>query len=90
MNIIIDAAKVKGLLMQAEALSLQEAHVSVEGSHFQVTVISEVFTDMNLRQKHQAVYTVLAEYIAKGSMHAVSIKAYTPQEWQRDRKLNGF
>ncbi|MEL9685831.1 BolA family iron metabolism protein IbaG, partial [Escherichia coli] len=23
-------------------------------------------------------------------IHAVSIKAYTPAEWARDRKLNGF
>ncbi|MDO2316463.1 BolA family iron metabolism protein IbaG, partial [Acinetobacter baumannii] len=22
--------------------------------------------------------------------HALSIKAFTPQEWARDRKLNGF
>ncbi|MBN0847883.1 BolA family iron metabolism protein IbaG, partial [Pseudomonas aeruginosa] len=23
-------------------------------------------------------------------IHALSIKAFTPQEWARDRKLNGF
>lgn len=30
------------------------------------------------------------EYIADNRIHALSIKAYTPEEWQRDRKLNGF
>ena len=30
------------------------------------------------------------EYIADNRIHAVSIKAYTPAEWARDRKLNGF
>lgn len=32
----------------------------------------------------------LMEYIADNRIHAVSIKAYTPAEWARDRKLNGF
>lgn len=32
----------------------------------------------------------LMEYIADNRIHALSIKAFTPQEWARDRKLNGF
>ncbi|MEX7588433.1 BolA family iron metabolism protein IbaG, partial [Klebsiella pneumoniae] len=27
---------------------------------------------------------------ADNRIHALSIKAFTPQEWARDRKLNGF
>ena len=36
------------------------------------------------------VYAPLMEFIADNRMHAVSIKTYTPAEWARDRKLNGF
>lgn len=88
MNITLDASKIKELLMGEESLSLQEAHISIDGSHFKVTVISEVFSDMNIIQKHQAVYSVLSDYIYNGSIHAVSIKSYTPQEWQRYHKLH--
>jgi hypothetical protein len=41
-------------------------------------------------KKQQAVYAPLMEYIADNRIHALSIKAFTPQEWARDRKLNGF
>ncbi|TOM54502.1 cell division protein BolA, partial [Vibrio parahaemolyticus] len=30
------------------------------------------------------------EYIADNRIHALSIKAYTPAQWERDRKLSGL
>jgi len=80
--------EIQAVLMNA--LSLQEAHVSGDGSHFQVIAVGEVFDGMSRVKKQQAVYGPLAEYIADNRIHALSIKAYTPQEWARDRKLNGF
>ena len=41
-------------------------------------------------KKQQTIYGPLMEYLADNRIHALSIKAYTPQEWARDRKLNGF
>lgn len=73
-----------------EALSLQEAHVTGDGSHFQVVAVGEVFDGMSRVKKQQTIYGPLMEYIADNRMHAVSIKTYTPEEWARDRKLNGF
>ena len=58
------------------ALSLQEAHVTGDGSHFQVIAVGEMFDGMSRVKKQR--------------IHALSIKAFTPQEWARDRKLNGF
>jgi acid stress-induced BolA-like protein IbaG/YrbA len=72
------------------ALSLQEAHVSGDGSHFQVIAVGEIFDGMSRVKQQQAVYAPLMEYIADNRIHALSIKAFTPQEWARDRKLNGF
>ena len=84
----MDTNEIKDVLMQA--LALQEAHVTGDGSHFQVIAVGELFADMSRGKKQQAVYAPLMEYIADNRIHALSIKAYTPQEWQRDRKLNGF
>ncbi|MEY4921664.1 MAG: hypothetical protein RLY17_381 [Pseudomonadota bacterium] len=84
----MDTNEIKDLLMNA--LALQEVHVTGEGSHFQVIAVGELFADMSRVKKQQAVYAPLMEYIADNRIHALSIKAYTPQEWQRDRKLNGF
>ncbi|MBT0717639.1 BolA family iron metabolism protein IbaG [Rosenbergiella epipactidis] len=73
-----------------QALTLDEVHVTGDGSHFQVIAVGEMFTELSRVKKQQAVYAPLMQYIADNRIHAVSIKAYTPTEWARDRKLNGF
>ncbi|MBT0724636.1 Acid stress-induced BolA-like protein IbaG/YrbA, predicted regulator of iron metabolism [Rosenbergiella nectarea] len=73
-----------------QALTLDEVHVTGDGSHFQVIAVGEMFTELSRVKKQQAVYAPLMQYIADNRIHAVSIKAYTPAEWARDRKLNGF
>ncbi|GGD22039.1 BolA family iron metabolism protein IbaG [Franconibacter pulveris 1160] len=80
--------EIQSVLMNA--LPLQEVHVSGDGSHFQVIAVGDLFADMSRVKKQQTVYGPLMAYIADNRIHAVSIKAYTPQEWERDRKLNGF
>ncbi|WES90549.1 BolA family iron metabolism protein IbaG [Dickeya fangzhongdai] len=80
--------EIKDVLMSA--LALQEVHVSGDGSHFQVIVIGELFKGMSRVKQQQAIYAPLMEYIADNRIHALSIKAYTPEEWQRDRKLSGL
>ncbi|KMV74129.1 hypothetical protein AI29_06875 [bacteria symbiont BFo2 of Frankliniella occidentalis] len=73
-----------------QALTLDEVHITGDGSHFQVIAVGEMFTELSRVKKQQAVYAPLMQYIADNRIHAVSIKAYTPTEWARDRKLNGF
>ena len=72
------------------ALPLEEVYVSGDGSHFQVIAVGDMFAEMRRVKKQQAVYAPLMEFIADNRIHAVSIKTYTPSEWERDRKLNGF
>lgn len=69
-------------------LDLAEVHVTGDGSHFQIIAISDQFTDMSRVKRQQFVYTPLAEKIAEGVMHAISIKTFTVQQWKRERLLN--
>ncbi|MGK2946253.1 MAG: BolA family iron metabolism protein IbaG [Candidatus Malihini olakiniferum] len=73
-----------------KALSLKEVHVTGDGSHFQVVAVGDIFAGMNRVKQQQTVYAPLAKYIADKRIHALSIKAYIPEEWQHDCKLNGF
>jgi acid stress-induced BolA-like protein IbaG/YrbA len=76
----MDAASVKGLL---EAhLENCEITVEGEGSHYNILVIGDVFTGKRPVAKQQLVYAALNEQIADGSIHAVNIRTFTPQEWQ--------
>ena len=84
----METNEIKDVLMQA--LALDEVHGTGAGSHFQAIVVGELFAGMSRVKKQQTVYAPLMEYIADNRIHALSIKAYTPEEWQRDRKLNGF
>ena len=72
------------------ALALDELHVQGENGHFQVIAVSPLFAGMSRVKKQQTIYAPLTEHIASNAIHALSIKAFTPEEWQRDRKLNGF
>jgi acid stress-induced BolA-like protein IbaG/YrbA len=68
-------------------LSLDEVMVKSDGSHFQITAVGTCFEDLSRVKQQQLVLNPLSGYIADGSMHAVSIKAYTPKAWARDKKL---
>lgn len=71
------------------ALGLQEAHVTGDGSHFQIIAVGELFDGMSSVKKQQAVYAPLMGHIADNRIHALSIKAFTPTEWRRERVLHG-
>lgn len=51
-----------------------------DGTHFEATVITEAFNGKRLLERHRMVYGTLGDRM-QGAIHALSIKAYTPQEW---------
>ncbi|MBF0240175.1 MAG: BolA/IbaG family iron-sulfur metabolism protein [SAR324 cluster bacterium] len=51
-------------------------------SHFKVIVVSEKFAGQRLKDRHQQVYTCLAEEMS-GPIHALAIQAKTTEEWNR-------
>ena len=60
-----------------------EATVVGDGSHFEVVVIGACFEGKSLLQKQKMVYATLAEKITSGEVHAITIKAYTAEEWKK-------
>lgn len=81
----MDPKQVEDILSQA--LSLDFIKVKAEGSHYELIVVDECFAGASRVKQQQMVYAPLMEKISDGTMHAVSIKAYTPEQWERDRKL---
>lgn len=66
-----------------DAFPDSDVMVAGEGCNFQVTIVSPQFEGMTMIQEQKLVYSVLAEQIASGEIHAVTIKAHTPEEWQK-------
>ena len=81
MEKIVDATQVKHIIEQQ--LNGTEVIPSGEGCSFQVTVISDLFAGLTPVKKQQLVYGCLTDQIADGTIHALGIKAYTPDQWQR-------
>jgi BolA protein len=48
-------------------------------THFTIIIVSYAFVDIPRIQRHRMIYELLKEEFDQG-LHAVAIKAYTPQE----------
>jgi acid stress-induced BolA-like protein IbaG/YrbA len=55
-----------------------------DGNHFQAVVVTPLFAGKSLVERHQLVYKSLKGAMAN-QIHALSIKAYTPDEWSATR-----
>lgn len=49
---------------------------------YEAIVISDSFADLTMVKEHQMVYATVKPQIASGELHALSIKAFTPEEWE--------
>ena len=65
----------------SEKLTDCEVNVTGDGYHYEVVAIGERFQGLSLVKKQQEVYACINDLIADGTVHAVSIKTYTPSEW---------
>jgi acid stress-induced BolA-like protein IbaG/YrbA len=76
----MDPAAVKTLIEQG--MPGARVQVNGDGRHFEAVVISEAFAGKSLLQKHRLVMATVHEHIRSDELHALSIKAYTPGEWE--------
>lgn len=53
------------------------------GDHFQVVVVSSSFEGKGLVDQHQMVYGALKGSLGSERIHALALKTYTPEQWQR-------
>ena len=56
--------------------------VSDDNTHFEAVVIASEFAGLRPLARHQLVYQTLGSLVGN-EIHALSIRAYTPDEWQR-------
>jgi acid stress-induced BolA-like protein IbaG/YrbA len=70
----------------AAGLPCEHLHVEGDGRHWYATLVSAEFEGKRLIQRHQQVYATLGEKIKTDEVHALSMKTYTPAEWQAASK----
>ncbi len=65
----------------AEGLECERLQVEGDGRHFDTLIVSRAFEGKSRVQRHQLVYAALGDRMRE-EIHALSIKAVTPAEWQ--------
>lgn len=70
------------------AIKLDELHVAFDGSQCKIIAVADVFGELSRVKKQQVISTPLAEIINGGVIHAISIKTFTTEQWQRDKMFN--
>ena len=62
-----------------------EADIAVTGQagKFDLRIVDAVFEGKRTVARQQAVYAPINEHIASGAVHAVTIRAMTPEEWRK-------
>ncbi|MCL1125626.1 BolA family protein [Shewanella surugensis] len=71
-----------------EALSLEEVHVSQEGTHYKIIAVGDCFDGMNRVKQQQMIYGPLMAHITSGELHAITINAFTVTQWKREKVFN--
>lgn len=80
----MQAEELKALL--AETFNGAEIQVAIDGSHSNILIVSDAFAGLMPVKKQQMVYALINDKIADGTLHAVNMKLYTPEQWA---KING-
>jgi acid stress-induced BolA-like protein IbaG/YrbA len=68
-----------------EALTLDECIVRGENGTFEVIAVGAVFSDLSRIKQQQLIYGPLKSDISSNAIHALTIKAYTPEDWQKQK-----
>ena len=53
-----------------------------EGGKYEATIVSTAFEGLSMLKQHKLVYPLLDSFIKSGEIHALSIKSYTPEQWE--------
>ncbi len=77
---MIDPQQIQTMIR--ERLANAEVKVVGDGEHFEAIVISPDFAGKTRVKQHQMVYQVLQAEMASETIHALSLKTYTPETWQ--------
>ena len=63
-----------------DQLNADQVELALDGNRLSVRAVASCFSDLNRVKRQQKVYAFLNAFIADGTLHAVSIKALSPEE----------
>ncbi len=81
---MISPDEIKSTLAKGLPVSLVETQdLTGGGDHWQVIIVSPAFEGKGLVEQHRMVNEVLKEPLADERIHALSLKTYSPTQWDK-------
>ena len=81
---MITPDEIKSTLANALPVSLVETQdLTGGGDHWQVILVSSAFEGKGLIEQHRMVNDALKEPLADQRIHALSLKTYSPAQWEK-------
>lgn len=77
----IDNAALERQLLENTAI--QQVRVEGDGYHYFLNIVSDEFIGKSVVQRQKWVYKQLDQHIKDGSLHALSMKTWTIDEWEK-------
>ncbi|MBK8894735.1 MAG: BolA family transcriptional regulator [Propionivibrio sp.] len=65
----------------AAGLPCEVLTVEGDGEHFEAVIVSAEFAGKSRVQRQQVINALLRSYFDSGTLHALSMKTMTPDEW---------
>lgn len=84
----MDSAIIQAAIVQA--IPEAEVFLDGEGCDFTAWVISDSFHGVAQVKRQQRVLAPVSDWLASGALHAFTVKAYTPAEWQARQSAAGL
>jgi acid stress-induced BolA-like protein IbaG/YrbA len=82
--IVISPEEIKETLARALPVSLVETQdLTGGGDHWQVIIVSSAFEGKGLLEQHRIVNEALREPLADQRIHALTLKTYSPAQWEK-------
>ncbi|MEK6223674.1 MAG: BolA/IbaG family iron-sulfur metabolism protein [Thermodesulfobacteriales bacterium] len=78
----MDSNEIKTMI--ENGMSNLVVNVEGDGTHFEALIVSTEFEGKSLIERHKLVYGVLGDAM-KERIHALSLKTYTPEQWESQR-----
>ena len=83
-SLIMSEVNIKTLIEQG--IPDSQVFIDGEGCSASVVVVSDAFEGKSMLQQQKMVYATLGDNIVNGTIHALTIKAYTVAQWEAAAK----
>lgn len=78
----MDSEAIKAEILSALATDFVLVE-SADNVHFYATVVAAEFATMTKMQQHKRIMALFQTQIANEQIHALSLKTYTPDQWEK-------